>query len=116
MTRLFTAIVLMLVTGCGGVDPGRTAEPVEISGTVRIKGKPATDAVLNLQPTKGGVQAALHLKGGRFSGKVVPGTYTWYLTDGARPLSPREVPDRFRLGAMDRQIEIDGGTVLLDID
>ncbi len=72
--------------------------------------------MLNLQPTKGGVQATLPVKNGQIRGTVVPGTYTYYLTEGPKLSAYREVPERFRSGSMDRQVEIANSPLTINFE
>ena len=79
MTRAVAVLAATLAVGCSS-DPGLKPDPVEVSGVVLLpNGQPARDVVLNLFPTSsdqnmGGAQ----LKGdGKFTAKVVPGTYTF---------------------------------------
>jgi len=119
MRKLTVLIVsaLALVVGCNSVDPGKSADMVDVSGTVSRGGKPVTDVTLNLQPTaKGSTQAALPVKNGQFKGKVTPGKYTYYVTEGSNPAAFQAIPEKFHLGAADRQIEVDAGTLTINLD
>jgi hypothetical protein len=107
MRKLVPLLALALV-GCG-VNPGKTPDPVEINGRVTMAGKPVGDLTLNLQPTgTEGTQATIPLKNGEFRRQVTPGRYTFYLSEGPKTAAAafRAIPEKFRAGSMDRQIDI----------
>jgi len=111
MRKLTVLIVsaLALVVGCNSVDPGKSADMVDVSGTVSRGGKPVTDVTLNLQPTaKGSTQAALPVKNGQFKGKVTPGKYTYFLSQASNASAFKAVPEKYREGSLERQIVIKG--------
>jgi len=110
MRKTLPLLALFLI-GCS-IDPGKNADPVEISGHVTLKGNPVNDVTFNLQPTSKGAQAMFVLKNGEFKGKVVPGRYTYFISEGAKPASYQAIPEKFRSGAMDRQIDIGDGSKL----
>ena len=109
--RKLVFLCALAVFGCGD-KVGFNAEPVEVSGRVTMKSRPVTGVVLNLQPTSGGAQAALPLKNGGFRGQVVPGRYTYYITEGASAEAFKAIPEKYHLGDKDRQIELAAGSVL----
>jgi len=111
MRKMLPAIGLLLLIGCG-VNPGQTDEPVDISGRVTHKGDLVNDVTLNLQPTGKGTPAFFPLKNGEFQGKATPGRYTWYISEGAKPGAFKSVPEPYRAGSLDRQIETDEGIKL----
>lgn len=116
MRKLMPLIGLALV-GCGGIDPGKNSDPVEISGRITLAGgQPVSDVTLNLQPTGTGTQATLPVKNGEFKGTVTPGKYTYYFSEGPKGVKPagfQVIPEKYRAGAMDRQIEIKAGSPLV---
>ena len=105
--RKLIPLVALVLAGCGGVNPAKNPDPVEVSGTVQLAGgKPVPDGTLHLQPTGSGGQATLPVKNGRFKGSVMPGKYTWYLASAAR------IPDKYKEGSLDRQIDVAPGAAL----
>jgi len=113
MKKVLTVCLLFGVIGCGGIDPGKNPDRIDVTGTVTLKGKQVNDVVLNLQPTKGGVQATMPVKNGQVKGSVVPGTYTYYLSEGPKLSAFKEVPEKYRSGSMDRQMEINNATLTI---
>lgn len=109
MRKLLPLLAGVLI-GCG--DVGRNPEPVAVSGSVTLMGKPVSDVTLNLQPTGRGGQAALPVKAGAFQGKVTPGRYTYYISQGAKAASFRAIPEKYHAGALDRQLDVAEGTTL----
>jgi len=56
--------------------------------------------------------ATLPVTNGSTKGVVTPGKYTYYLSQASNPAAFEAIPEKFRAGSMDRQIEIKaGGTV-----
>lgn len=110
MRKLIPLAALVLI-GCS-VDPGKNAEQVDISGRVSQGGKVVTDVTFNLQPTGMGTQATLPIKDGEFKGKVTPGRYTYYITEGSKPAAYTGIPEKYRAGSMDRQIDVTAGSTL----
>jgi hypothetical protein len=110
MRKLIPLLGLVLI-GCSR-GSGPNPDPIEVSGTVQLAGKPVTDVVLNLQPTGTGGQAAIPVKNGEFHGSVIPGRYTWYFTETKNLTAYRAIPEKYRAGSMDRQIDISSGAKL----
>jgi hypothetical protein len=111
--RVAALLVLLLIAGCGYKDPGKNPEPVEVSGHITKGGKPVSDVVLNFQSTGEGTQAAMPVKGGDFRGTITPGKYTYYISEvGGKAKAFAAIPEKYRAGAMDRQIEIESGKSL----
>jgi hypothetical protein len=106
MRRL--AFVLLLPLGCGSVNPGKTADPVEIEGRVAIKGRALDGVTFNLQPTGEGTPLSLPVKKGTVKGSVTPGKYTYFISEGRSGSALAAVPAKYRAGSMDRQVEIKG--------
>lgn len=105
-------LALACLAGCSS-NPGKNPEPVEITGRVTLPGGKAVDDVtFNLQPTGPGGQAALPVTNGEFKGTVMPGRYTYYLSEGKRAASLQAVPQKYRTGSMDRQITVAAGAKL----
>lgn len=103
----------LLLAGCGYKDPGKNPEPVEVSGRLTKGGRPVSDVVLNLQPTGNGTQATLAVKGGDFRGSITPGKYTYYISEASgKAAAFASIPDKYREGSLDRQLEIEQGKSL----
>jgi hypothetical protein len=115
MRKLFPLAALVLI-GCSS-DPGKNPEQVDVSGKVTLAGKAVSDVFLNLQPTGSGTEARLPVKNGEFKGKLTPGRYTYYITeDSKRPAAFQAIPEKYRAGSLDRQINIDEGSLTLTLD
>lgn len=110
MRKLLPLIAFVLI-GCG-INPGTNPDPVDITGTVTLNNKPLSDVTFNLQPTGTGTQAALPVKGGEFKGKVTPGRYTYFISEGTKAAAFKSVPSKYQLGSMDRQVDVAAGTKL----
>jgi hypothetical protein len=106
-------LAFIALAGCQ-TNPSPNPDPIEVSGKVTLPGgKAVSDVVLNLQPTGTGGQATLPVKNGAFKGSVMPGRYTYYITeDSKNPAAFAAIPERYRAGAMDRQIDIAAGSTL----
>jgi hypothetical protein len=106
-------MVVLLIVGCGFKDPGKNPDPVEVSGRVTKGGRPVSDVVLNFQSTGEGTQAAMPVKGGDFRGAITPGKYTYYISEvSGKTTAFAAIPEKYRAGSMDRQIEIESGKPL----
>ena len=114
--RKLMALVGLSLVGCGGVNPSKNPDPVEVTGKVAFaSGKPVTGVTLNFQPIADGGQAFAPVKDGAFKGAVMPGKYTYFFTEGPRGSSPAAfaaIPEKYRAGAMDRQVEIKPGATV----
>jgi hypothetical protein len=111
--RFATMMLVLVLSGCGYRDPGKTSDPVEVSGRVTKDGRPVSDVVLNLQPTGDGTQATLPVKGGDFRGSITPGKYTYYISEvNGKAKAFTSIPEKYREGSLDRQIEIEKGKSL----
>lgn len=107
-------LLTLALIGCDsvGATASKNPDPVEISGKVSLAGKPVSNVVLNLQPTESGAQATADVKDGIFKATVTPGKYTYFLSEGKVAQAFASIPEKFRAGAMDRQIDIAAGTSL----
>jgi hypothetical protein len=115
MRKLIPVLLALAPIGCGGVK--QNPEPVDVSGHVTQGGKPVSDVTFNLQPTGTGTQAMLPVKAGSFQGKVTPGRYTYYISEGRNAAAFKAIPGKYRSGALDRQIDVAEGkdlTITLD--
>ena len=110
--RKWIPLLSLVLIGCGGVNPGTNPEQVDISGRVTLAGRPVSDVTFNLQATGVGTQAAYPIKGGAFQGKATPGKYTYYISEGTSAAAFKAIPEKYRLGAMDRQIDVSSGSTL----
>jgi len=109
--RKFIPLLAFVVVGCS-TNPGSNPDPVEVRGTVNVSGKKITDVNLNLQPTGTGGQAIIAVKDGEFKGSAIPGKYTYYFTEGKNATAFATVPEKYRAGSLDRQIEVKAGASL----
>lgn len=111
--RRTTLLVALLIAGCGYKDPGKNPDPVEVSGRVTKGGRPVTDVVLNFQSTGDGTQAAVPVKSGDFRATITPGKYTYYISEvSGKTTAFAAIPEKYRNGSLDRQIEIETGKSL----
>lgn len=114
MRKLIPLVVLVML-GCGKIE--QNPDPVDVSGRVTLRGGPVGDVTLNLQPTGKGSQAALPVKGGAFQGKVTPGRYTYYISQGPNAASFQAIPEKYHTGSLDRQIDVsEGNTLTITLD
>lgn len=109
---LLLPVLVLVAFGCGKIVPDANPEAVEVTGRVTQGGKAISDVTLTLQPTGTGTQATLPVKDGNVKGTVTPGKYTYYITEGAKAAAYKSIPEGYRAGSMDRQIEIKAGTTL----
>jgi hypothetical protein len=101
---------ILVVAGCG-VSTGSNLDPIDITGKLTMQGRAVSGVKLNLQAIEGGAHAILDVKNGEFRGSVTPGTYTFFVEGGS------DIPEKYRLGAMDRRIEVRaGGPLALTLD
>ncbi len=111
-------LVVLFAAGCGGDVPA-SGEEVDVSGKVPAPaGKSIAGYNLFFQAT-GGKAQQVHFTlpaDGTFSGKMVSGTYTYYLTPGKGSATEQALeafPEAYRKGSLDRQIEVKGGPLEL---
>ena len=117
---LLVVVVLVAValTGCGGMVP-ESGEEVQVTGKVPAPaGKSVAGYTLAFQATGGKARQASFPVGadGSFSGPMVKGKYTYYLTPGkgaATEQALEKFPEPYRKGSLDRQIDVNGGEVEL---
>ena len=115
MKKLVTVVVLGLagLTGCGGVDT--RDEPVDITATVTgPDGKPLSkNLVVILQPTGDTLGARLEAKAdGQFTGKAVPGKYTYYVAQAKGDAPPKGIPEKFLTPDAEHTVEVSSGKTL----
>jgi len=113
--RLMISACLALtafLAGCGGKTPDASTE-VEATGTVtNASGAPVKDVELQFQATGGtGRQATFTLKAdGKFAGTMTAGKYTYFFNElQGKAAAYGAIPQAFRQGSMDRQIEVTAG-------
>jgi hypothetical protein len=112
MRKLFPLFALVFMVGCGQVNPSKNPDPVDITGSVTMGGKPVDGVVLNLQPTKGGAMATMTIQQGKVKGAVMPGKYTYFISESKNPAIFAKIPKQYYTGADDRQIDVSAGTTL----
>ena len=103
------ALLLLIATGCGGVSITPTADPVSLSVSVTVAGKPANDINFNFQPVEGGLPATVLVTNGKFEAQITPGKYTYFITAGKSPAGFKPVPAAFHAGSLERLIEVKAG-------
>ncbi len=111
--RLCTLAIVMVLCGCGGIDPGTNPEPVDVTLSVSVAGKPANDLKFNFQPTGvGALPAVVDISNGKVQAKVTPGKYTYFVSAGKSPASFNAVPKAYHEGSLERQIEVKAGEAI----
>ena len=114
------ALVLMGLTGivgCGGYsNPGKVADPVDVSGTVTFKGQPLNDVTLNLQPAGAGHPVVATVTDGKFKAHVTPGEYIYFFTEGSSPAILETLPKDYRSpNDLREPLVVDSSTSSLDL-
>ncbi len=108
----FTAFIV----GCGGVSVTKNPDPVSVTGSVTVLGKPLSDVVVNFQPTAGGLPATIQVSGGKFEARITPGQYTWFVTKASTRAGDKaiaQVPAAFQEGSMARLIDVETSSPLV---
>ena len=108
---IMTGLLLSLV-GCGGVTVNKNPQQTEVTFNVSTKSQPVDDVKLVLLAVddKGGGQAEGVVAKGKAKLTVYPGKYTYYVEAGKTDTSFAKIPPAYRQGAMDRTIEVQGGS------
>ena len=117
VTRLLLlSCVLVAMAGCG--TPVETVQaPIPVTINVTVDGKPINDVQLTLQPMVNGAQAVGTVLKGEFKAEVIPGVYTYYIDSGKSAADLAKIPDAFRMGSKDRQLELtEAGTFDVSIN
>ena len=118
MTTIRTLLVVAVsasLVGCGGYASTTAGEQVDVTAKVSgPDGKSVAGFQIVLQPTAGlGQEVFFTLKPeGAFAGKMVTGTYTYYLRPGTGAATEQalaKLPAAVRTGAMDRTVEVKAG-------
>lgn len=113
MRKLFPLLALIALAGCS-TKVSKNPDPVEVSGKVSLQGKSVHDVTLTfLTVSESGAQANFPVLNGEFKGQMYPGKYTYYFSEGKNPAVLDSIPTKYRIGAMDRQIDIKGGDALV---
>ena len=121
MRIVVVAVLSALTVGCGGYESTTPGESVDVTGKVTgPDGKPVAGFKIVLQPTAGpGQQVFFTLKpDGGFAGKMVVGTYTYYLEPGKGAATEQalfKMPAAVRAGSMERTIEVQAGGEPLEL-
>lgn len=115
--RFFTLCMLLLaLVGCSNqIDPGKTAEAVDVSGKLTANGKPVNNVcVVFVAIEKGQGTQANVTKNGEFKLKMVPGKYTFLIDeiegDPASAKIADKIPQKYRTASPDRAFEVRAGT------
>lgn len=111
VAKLLVLTVAVVLTGCSP-DVSINPAPIEVAFNVKRAGKPLTDLALNLQPIAEGAQSVGMIDKGVAKLFVVPGTYTYYVTEGKSPIAAKAIPEAFKNGSMDRQIKIESAAAI----
>jgi hypothetical protein len=118
---LALGLIAATFAGCGGYDKTTPGTDVEVSGSVNgPDGKPLKDCMIYFQPTGGLAQPAqFPIKDGKFSGKMLTGTYTYYInapqTGDVKKgeAAIKGLPEAWKAGSLDRQVVVKGGEITL---
>jgi hypothetical protein len=122
---LMTGVVL--VSGCGPKDQAPHDKPSPVTGTINgPDGKPMANVGIYFQPTGNGFPMTFFAENGTFKGDMIPGKYAWSIRipesglnaaqQKAAATAYKGVPEKFREGSMDRQIEVKpNDTITIDL-
>ncbi len=111
-------VAVVTLTGCGG-DVPEPGHEVQVTGKVPAPaGKSVAGFNIQFQATGGKARQATFPVGadGSFSGPIVKGKYTYYLTPGKGAATEKVLesfPEPYRKGSLDRQMDVNGGDVEL---
>jgi hypothetical protein len=114
MTRrmMIAACLTLSLVGCGGRTPDSSTE-VDATGTVtNASGAPVKDVEIQFQSTGGTARQATFKLGadGKFAGKMTAGKYSYFFNElPGKAAAFAGIPQAFRQGSMDRQIEVSAG-------
>ena len=106
--------LLVPLLGCGGY--ASSPAPVEVSGTVTLGGRKVEGVTLNFITTGVGAQATVPVKDGEFRATMIPGQYTYFVSEGANPAVFKRIPEKVRTGSLDRQVTITGERLQIALD
>jgi hypothetical protein len=117
MIRLLTMLMgLAFLIGCGPKIEMLT-DPISISGKLTTGGAPLGGVSLTLQPLETGHPTQMQVGAdGSFSGKVIPGKYTYFVSANEMdPTAIDKVGAKFRDADMTRTITISADKPTVDI-
>lgn len=114
MRTVLSLCLLLPLLGCGGY--GTSPAPVEVSGLVTLGGKKVDGVTLNFITTGVGAQATVPVKNGEFHATMIPGQYTYFVSEGTNPAAFKRVPDKLRTGSLDRQVAVSGDRLTIALD
>lgn len=113
------AVAVCSFAGCGGGMVPESGEEVQVTGKVPAPaGKSVAGFNIQFQATGGKARQATFPLGadGSFSGTMVKGKYTCFLTPGKGSATEKALesfPESYRQGSLDRQIDVNGGEIQL---
>lgn len=107
-SRVVALFALALLAGCESTPPAK-ADPVDVSGTVTMNGKPVGGVTIEFFPTSAmQAQGFAKLKAdGKFSVKLVPGNYT-YAFEGS-PAALKAIPASYHSNDANHTFEVPAG-------
>jgi len=117
-----TCVLLLTLAGCKGYVSTTPGTSVEVNGkVVGPDGSPITPAMITFQPTGGNAQPNEFPIGtdGSFSGKLVSGKYTYYISPAVGALANKSaaalkaLPETYTKATLERQVEVTGGAIAL---
>ena len=109
--RVLALSTTILFAGCGP-QVVTNPDPVEITFNVKRMGMPLNDLTFNLQPIANGGQSQGPIENGVAKLSVMPGTYTYYVSQGKSEATISAIPESYLNGAMDRKLEITSGSTI----
>jgi hypothetical protein len=104
-------LALLALVGCGA-GTTKVEDPLEISGTITLDGKPLTDVNITFLPTASGqIQgSSVVKKDGKFAAKVMVGKYN-FIVEGNK-----SVPEKYTKPDTNHNIEVpSGGSTMMEI-
>lgn len=118
---LAVVVAACSIAGCGGGMVPESGEEVQVTGKVPAPpGKSVAGFNIQFQATGGKARQATFPVGadGSFSGPMMKGKYTYYLSPGKAGTAATEkalesFPEAYRQGSLDRQIDVNGGEIQL---
>lgn len=113
-----TLLSLVFLVGCGGVTVVPKADPVEVTFSITANGKPVNDVSMTLLSVgEQGGQAQGSVAQGKLKLTVIPGTYTYFVSEGKTPAAFNAIPAKYHAGATDRTFDVkEAGPIGLKLD
>jgi hypothetical protein len=99
------SVLILSMAGCGETIT-KVSEPIAVTIKVSAGGKPVENVSLSLQPIDAGSPSVAEVVKGEFKANVVPGKYTYFIDKGKTDADLAKIPEKYRLGAMDRTLDI----------